>query len=97
MRVDDHGGGFAVGLFCGIAVGAAIGMLFAPSQGKELRRQLSDRADRLRRETVDRYNEAANAVNTVVGRGRDAVAGARDAYHRARVDLEAGIPPREVS
>lgn len=43
----ESGGFFALGLFLGAAVGAAIGLLYAPRPGAQTRRELASRSDEL--------------------------------------------------
>lgn len=43
----DHSGSFFKGLLVGGAIGAVVGMLFAPKTGRELRQDLSDETDKL--------------------------------------------------
>lgn len=52
-----RGSGFLIGLLCGAAVGATVGLLLAPKTGSELRRDLADGAGRLRRRAEKAYNE----------------------------------------
>ena len=39
---ESGGGGFLIGLLCGTALGAAIGLMFAPKAGSEFRQRLYD-------------------------------------------------------
>ena len=39
---ETGGGGFLIGLLCGTALGAAIGLMFAPKAGSEFRQRLYD-------------------------------------------------------
>ncbi|MCC7008426.1 MAG: YtxH domain-containing protein [Acidobacteria bacterium] len=89
--IDQAGGGgnrFMMGMLWGAAVGAAVGLLFAPRAGSELRGQLSQQADRLRRRASDGYSKASDAVNDLVERGRDAVDQGRQKFEEVRSDFE---------
>jgi gas vesicle protein len=44
MSDNNSGPGFGIGLILGIAVGAALGFLFAPRSGKETREMVKDKA-----------------------------------------------------
>jgi gas vesicle protein len=44
MSAKDSGPGFGIGLILGIVVGAALGFLFAPHSGKEMREMVKDKA-----------------------------------------------------
>jgi gas vesicle protein len=85
------------------AIGAAIGMMFAPKPGAETRQQLADQtdrfrrrateqADRLRRRATDAYNDASQTINDVVSRGREALDVGREAFQRARPNGASGEP-----
>ena len=45
MDDKNSGPGFGIGLILGIAVGAALGFIFAPRSGKETKDFLKDKAD----------------------------------------------------
>ena|SRR6188768_3394755 len=96
MRQFNHsapsGGHFSLTFFTGVALGVALGMLFAPSEGRQLRSELSDRAQRLGRKTADTYNGAAETMGEWVERGRSATSAGREAFRRtrARANGEAG-------
>lgn len=81
---EGEGSGFAMGLLFGAALGAAVGMMFAPKPGNELRRQLSDAGSRARTTASDRYRRASSSVNTMVEKGRDAVHKGREAFQRTK-------------
>jgi len=66
----------------GIALGGAIGLLFAPKRGSELRRQVADSAERMRRQATDLYGTASDTVTDVVQRGRRAIEAGSDAFVR---------------
>jgi len=75
-------GRFLAGVLCGAAVGAALGVMFAPRAGAETRRQLAESSNRLR-ETANRtYSQASEGVNQIVSRGREAVDKGRAAGDR---------------
>lgn len=78
---------FAVGLLCGAAIGAAIGILAAPKSGAEMRSSLAGSANRLRRSFHERYDQAADMVDRVVEDGREAMRRGREAFDRTRDDV----------
>ena len=68
-----HSNGFVMGLLCGAALGAAVGLLFAPKRGAELRNQLYDSTERFRRRASEVANEAYSQAEDLVDKGRSAV------------------------
>lgn len=84
----NGGGGFMMGVVCGAAIGAAVGLLLAPKAGSELRQQLYESTGRLRRRAGDGYAEAADTVTGAVGdvmdRGKRAVRQGQEAYESVR-------------
>jgi gas vesicle protein len=86
LRSDTQGktGAFIVGMLCGAAVGAAVGLIVAPKPGVELRRQMSDSATRLRQKASAAYEGASSAVTDVVSRGRRAFEVGKETYEKAR-------------
>jgi gas vesicle protein len=81
---ESGGGGFLIGLLCGTALGAAIGMMFAPKAGSEIRRTLYDSTGDLRRKAYETYDQATEQVNNMVAKGRQAVDRGREAFDSAR-------------
>jgi gas vesicle protein len=95
---DDRsagGAGFIMGVMCGTAIGAALGLMFAPKAGSELRQQLSDSTeklkqaaadttDRLKRSATEAYQTASERVDDVVARGKEAVERGREEFQSAR-------------
>jgi gas vesicle protein len=78
------GGGFLIGLLCGTAIGAAVGLMFAPRSGSELRRTLYDSTGDLRHKAYEAYGQASEQVNTIVSKGRQAMDKGREAFDSAR-------------
>ncbi|HEX7118996.1 MAG TPA: YtxH domain-containing protein [Longimicrobiales bacterium] len=99
--VERRSGGFSAFLW-GAILGAGAALLLAPRTGKEMRRELRDGVDRLRRNaegTVRQVQESlASTVDDlrdqVTGRvasARQAVEAGRDAARRTRAELERRI------
>jgi gas vesicle protein len=80
----SRGSGFLVGLLCGAAVGAALGLLMARKSGAELRHQIAESANRLKRRAGDTYEGATHAVGNLVSRSRRALDVGRDAFQNGR-------------
>ena len=87
---ESGGGGFLIGLLCGTALGAAIGLMFAPRSGSEIRQTLYDSTDDIRRKAYDAYGQASEQVNSMVAKGRQAVDRGREAFENARQSATGG-------
>jgi len=87
---ESGGGGFVFGLLCGAALGAALGIMFAPRAGSELRRTLYDTTGDIRRKASDAYGQATQTVNDYVAKGREAVDRGRQAFESARESATEG-------
>ena len=81
---ESGGGGFIIGLLCGAALGAAIGLMFAPKAGSEFRQRIYDSTGDLRRKAYETYGQASEQVNNMVTKGRQAVDRGREAFDSAR-------------
>jgi gas vesicle protein len=81
---EAGGGGFLIGLLCGTALGAAIGLMFAPKAGSEFRQRLYESTGDMRRKAYQTYDQASEQVNTVASRARQAVERGREAFDNAR-------------
>lgn len=88
-------GTFAVGLLAGVAIGAAIALLYAPKPGAEMRQSLADQTEWLRRRAGEQagrvreqashlYSGASETLNTVVERGREAINSGKQAFQKSR-------------
>jgi gas vesicle protein len=73
-----------IGLLCGTALGAAIGLMFAPKAGSEIRQRLYDSTGDIRRKAHETYDQASEQVNHMVTKGRQAVDRGREAFESAR-------------
>src|SRR5438093_11785078 len=84
---DTSGGGsFLIGLLTGAAIGAGLGLLFAPKVGSELRNQLSEQAGNLANTAAQGYRRATNVASKLVDRGRDLYDEAGTVVSRAASD-----------
>ena len=81
---EESGGGFILGLLCGTALGAAIGLMFAPKAGSEIRQRVYDSTADVRRRAYETYGQATEQVNNLVKQGRQAVDRGREAFESAR-------------
>jgi gas vesicle protein len=56
-------GKIALGALAGLAVGAALGILFAPEKGSTTRRRITDKGDDYLDELTTKFNSLCNAVS----------------------------------
>lgn len=88
MMTTNSGGSFVMGMICGAAVGAALGLLFAPKAGMHMRKDLKQSAQRLSRKAMKLYDQASDTASKMADRGADALerasAVADDLSSRAR-------------
>jgi hypothetical protein len=84
MEREDGGGSFLMGLLAGTVLGAGLGMLFAPKAGSEVRKQLSEQANRLRSTANDTYHQASDRINQASEKVSQIVDRGREAYERAK-------------
>ena len=87
MYSNESNSSFTVGLLCGAAIGAAVGLLLAPKSGAELRTSLAGSAGKLRKTLNDGYQQASGVVERVVEDGREAMKRGREAFDRTRSDF----------
>lgn len=83
-KQGKSGAGFFFGLMLGLAVGATLGILFAPQAGEETRSQLSESSVDLRRFGRSGYQSVADMLRERYG---DAFAQGREAYTRAKDEV----------
>ena len=72
------------GLLVGLAVGAAAGLLLAPSPGAALRSQVRSSAQRVGRRAAEAYDGVSRAVGDVAARSRRVVDQGREAFESTR-------------
>ena len=89
---ETGGGGFLIGLLCGTALGAAIGLMFAPKAGSEIRQRLYESTGDIRRKANETYDQASEQVNNMVTKGRQAVDRGREAFETARQSAASQTP-----
>ena len=63
---EDGGGSFLMGLLAGTVLGAGLGMLFAPKAGAEVRKQLSEQANRLRTTASDTIQQVRSTASDTI-------------------------------
>ena len=66
--------GAVVGLLAGLAVGAVLGVLFAPDSGKKTRERISDKALDL----TDNAKDSIYAIKDKFNNGKDSLLGLKD-------------------
>jgi gas vesicle protein len=105
MAHDDtnaSGGGalfFAIGLVSGVALGATLGLLLAPKDGASLRKDLGERAKKLRDEASDGYRRVEEAARVAAEQGTKIAERARvaaaEGLREARRHMDSPRSPRE--
>lgn len=83
-RSGGSGSGFFWGLVFGLAVGAALAVLFAPQSGEETRGQLQEQFPELTKKGQLRYQEMREQIRERYG---DAFTQGREAYNQAKDEV----------
>jgi len=73
MMTSNGGSAFVMGMICGAAVGAALGLLFAPKPGTIMRKDLKQSAQKLSRKAMKLYDQASDTASRMADRGADAL------------------------
>lgn len=59
--------GFLLGLLAGAAVGAAVGILYAPEKGSVTRKKIRNKADKIKEDFDEKFEDVKNYVNDAIG------------------------------
>ena len=65
--MKDSTSGFLVGLLAGAAVGAALGILYAPEKGEVTRKKIRNKADKIKDDFDEKFEDVKNYVNDAIG------------------------------
>ncbi len=104
MSENDGGGSGFLWFLAGLGIGAAVGILYAPKSGGELRQQLREAAEDGTNTVKERARQAREQAGTWADKGRDylsqqkeqirsAVDAGRQAYREATGDNPEGATP----
>lgn len=99
--VDNEGrfwGSIAAGLILGFVIGGTMGLLYAPKEGRELRGDIEDAADKLKGQTEATLDDIQESALRIAERSRAlleetrenivrSVEAGREAYEQKRVEL----------
>jgi gas vesicle protein len=86
-NAGTNGASFVAGLFTGALIGAAVGLLFAPRVGAELRGQIKDAASAAGQKASETIGAVADAGRTAYQQARDVAATAGDELGRMASDV----------
>jgi len=78
MADNSSSGGSVLWFLAGIGIGTAVGVLFAPKAGRELRDTIMNAADESRAQVQERARRVSEQAQQWADRGRDVINQQRD-------------------
>ena len=76
--MSNSTGSFIIGLLSGAAIGAAIGILYAPDKGDVTRDRLGKKANDLKEDLDDRFDDLKDYVNDTLGDMKEKLADVKE-------------------
>lgn len=73
MEHKERANGFLFGLMIGSIVGGTLGLLYAPTSGKRLRRKIADKTDEIVEEAESMYESGKEKVEGLINNGKKKV------------------------
>jgi gas vesicle protein len=81
-----------IGLLGGVAVGAVLGVLFAPAKGSETRKKITDKSHDLKdslKDTACRISDKiSQTVSSLKNETQDVIADAKEILHEEKANLD---------
>ena len=81
-----------VGVVAGAAVGAILGILFAPDKGSNTRKKIVNKGEGYANDVKDKFNEALDAINnkykSIVNGAEELVADGKMKYEDAKAEVK---------
>ncbi len=70
---SNYSGSVAIALFAGLAIGAVLGILFAPKSGKESRKELVEKGERLLEMSKEGFSEVKEKTKDLTEAGKQKI------------------------
>lgn len=68
--MNKQASNFLIGLLSGAAIGAALGILFAPDKGANTRKKIGDKAKSLKHDLEEKFEDLKDYVNESVNKAK---------------------------
>lgn len=81
---------FMLGMIAGSAIGAAIGILYAPDKGTETRKKIKVKADDLKDDLETKYNDLKEQVDEVIDKVKETFKSAAEEVEKKEVANNSG-------
>ncbi|MBE0637069.1 MAG: YtxH domain-containing protein [Bacteroidales bacterium] len=73
---------FLIGLLSGAAIGAALGILYAPDKGEVTRKKIAKKAEDLKDDLYDKMDEMKDYFNESLGHVKEKVEDLKEKVHK---------------
>lgn len=93
---SNSGATFLIGFIAGSMLGAGLALMFAPQAGDETRREVAERAQRVREKAREGFGTASDRVTQFAERGKAIVQTAAEKAREAAQAVREGRDPSAV-